>query len=82
MKAFSIFDRATEAYSAPFFQPTNNAAIRMFTDEANREGSQINAHPADFELYIVGEFSEERGLFLDKINKERLARAEDVKREA
>lgn len=77
MKIYSIYDRATEAYQAPFFQPTGPAAIRIVKGEANREGSMLNAAPADFELWELGDFNETTGEITAK--RERIARITDLK---
>ena len=41
----SIYDTATEAYMRPFTAQTEGQAIRMFEDEALKEGTEINKHP-------------------------------------
>lgn len=78
MKIYGIFDRAIQAFAAmPFFQPTNAAAIRVMKDELNRQGSQLAAHPEDFELLHLGDFNEETGEI--KPNKELVVRLQDLK---
>lgn len=77
MKMFSIFDRAIEAHTgAPFFQPTTQAAIRVVTNDAKREGSQLNANPTDYELWQIGDFNEQTGQFTPDL--QRIARVEDL----
>lgn len=77
MKMFSVYDRAIEAHTGqPFFQPTGQAAIRVITDEAKREGSNLQAHPTDYELWEIGTFDETSGQFTP--NLQRIARVEDL----
>lgn len=62
---FSVRDRAANVFGQPFFGLSTGAAIRGFGDEINRkaENNQLNKHPADFDLYILGEYDDSRGVF-------------------
>ena len=64
-KVLAVRDRAIDAYGQPFFSASVGAAIRGFTDEVNnpREGNQLNKHPEDFDLYLLGEFDDSKGVF-------------------
>lgn len=77
MRLFTIYDRAIESHGNPFFQPTANAAIRMMKTETQREGSMVNQHPEDYELWQIGELNEVTGDFTPE--KTRIARAQDLK---
>lgn len=61
----SIRDRAAQCFSRPVFTQTEGTAIRSFTDELNREGAdnELAKHPEDFDLYVVGVFDDDDGLF-------------------
>lgn len=61
----SVRDRAVDQYGAPFFVVGLGQAIRGFVDEVNsrKEGNQMNAHPEDFDLYHLGTFDSDSGLF-------------------
>ena len=76
-KIYAIKDQAIEAFSQPFFVQAQGQAVRMFMDESKNEQSQINRHPADFELWYVGEFDEQTGTITGAANIERVARAID-----
>jgi hypothetical protein len=60
-----VKDRAAEVFNRPFFVPHRNVAIRDFTDEVNRAAAdnQLNKHPDDFDLYLLGEFNDNTGEF-------------------
>lgn len=73
---YSIYDRATESYTPPFQQPSNNAAIRAIKNEIRQPDSQLAQHPTDYELYQVGTFDETTGNITAV--KERIARIEDI----
>lgn len=61
----TVKDRAADAYGRPMFVPSVGVALRSFSDEVNREDSenQLNKHPDDFDLYELGEFDDNTGLF-------------------
>ena len=61
----SVKDRAADAYGRPMFVPSVGVAIRSFSDEVNRSDTdnQLFNHPDDFDLYELGEFDDNTGLF-------------------
>lgn len=61
----SIKDRAADAFGRPFYVPAVGVAIRSFQDEVNRaaDDSQIYQHPDDFDLFELGTFNDDSGLF-------------------
>ena len=75
----SVKDRAADVFNRPFFVPHRNVAVRDFTDEVNRVAAdnQLNKHPDDFDLYLLGEFDDARGAVLNN-EPQVLVRAKDV----
>ncbi len=75
----SVKDRAADVFNRPFFVPHRNVAIRDFTDEVNRSAAdnQLNKHPDDFDLYLLGEFNDNTGEFVMD-TPQVLVRAKDV----
>ena len=61
MKVFSVRDRALDAFGQPIFSPSTGLAVRSFSDEVNRPGSDFNKHPEDYDLYEVGQWDDETG---------------------
>jgi hypothetical protein len=61
----SVKDRAAEAYGRPMFVPSTGVALRSFSDEINRNSAdnQLYNHPDDFDLYDLGIFDDNTGLF-------------------
>jgi hypothetical protein len=61
----TVKDRAADAYGRPMFVPSAGVAIRSFSDEINRDNAdnQLFNHPDDFDLYELGEFDDNSGLF-------------------
>lgn len=65
MIAMAIRDRAIDSFGNPFFVVAVGQAIRSFTAEINKSGdNQLYAHPEDFDLYELGEFDTDTGLFV------------------
>lgn len=81
MKIYTIKDVASESFGQPIFVRAQGLAVRMFMDEARNEKSQINAHPADFELYYIGEYDDSTGTITPATNIERVSRAIDFSQE-
>lgn len=67
MKLFvvSVKDNAAQMFGRPIFVPALGLANRQFSDEVNRaaEDNQYYKHPEDFDLYHLGVFDDETGLF-------------------
>ena len=76
----AVRDRAVDA-----FQPINcvraeGEAIRGFQDAVNDPNNrQLNQHPEDFDLYVVGYFDDQTGTLL-AITPERIMRGTDAKK--
>lgn len=78
LKIYAVKDNAIETYGNPFFVKAQGAAIRSFMDECKNTESAFNKHPADYDLYHLGEYNEETGLITSN-EPERVARAIDYK---
>lgn len=61
LKIFSVYDSKSEAYIPPFYALTAGQAIRSFTDTVNEANHAFNKHPADFTLFLIGEFDDAHG---------------------
>ncbi|QXP07842.1 MAG: nonstructural protein [Arizlama microvirus] len=62
----TVKDRAADAFGRPMFVPSTGVAIRSFSDEINRNNvdNQLYNHPDDFDLYELGQFDDNTGLFV------------------
>ena len=76
----AVRDSAVGAFNRPFFVPSIGVANRSFSDEVNRKSDDnpMYAHPDDFELYELGTFDEEAGVFVQMYPR-CVARAKDVR---
>lgn len=57
----SVRDKKAEAFHPPYAVPTRGIAIRAFGDAVLKGGSDLSAHPEDFDLFLVGEFDQISG---------------------
>lgn len=58
---YSIYDRATMEFTAPFFTMSDEAAIRAVRGSLSSQ-SQLVLYPADYVLRFLGEFDSETGV--------------------
>lgn len=76
-KIFTIRDRAIDAYGQPFYAVSTGGAVRSFADEINRTGNALNAHPEDYDLFMLGEFDDATGEF-DAVRPAQVAVGKDL----
>lgn len=80
LQIFCVRDRATDQYGNPMFLVSSGQAIRSFSDEINRADAQnqLNTHPEDFDLYHLGQFNTDSGVF-DTHTPRQIAVGKDLK---
>lgn len=61
MKLLSIYDKQT-GFNPPMVHPSEGSAIRWFGEQCIDEKSPMNKHPNDFDLMVIGEFDEYKGV--------------------
>lgn len=61
LKIYSVYDSKTEAYLQPFFAPAHGSALRMFQQAVEEPGHQFHRFSADFTLFCIGSFDEQKG---------------------
>lgn len=68
-KVVAIRDRAIATFSVPQFVTAVGAAVRSFGDEVRRGGDNnpLAAHPEDFDLFSLGEYDDQTGLFESEV---------------
>lgn len=75
----AVRDAAVGTFHAPMFFRSRGEAIRSFTDAVNDPKASFGKHAADYDLFDLGDFDDETGLFhLDAAAPLRIARASDV----
>lgn len=61
IKIFSVFDVKAGAYMTPFFSTTAGMAMRSFQDAVSDQSHQFHKHAADYTLFQIGEYDDEKG---------------------
>lgn len=64
VNAYAVFDRKSLVFSPPFYSPTDGSATRAFADAANDPQAPVGAHPADYVLFLVGTYDDNKGELL------------------
>lgn len=81
LQIIAVKDRAADLFGRPFYVRTTAEAVRSFTDEANNPESQINKHPEDYDLFLLGSFNEDTGRIEQNVSHPNLiVRAQDLVR--
>lgn len=81
MKVFAVFDTKIGTYGQPFFMSTVPSAKRAFQGACNDPSTMLHKHPADFALFLLGEFDDESGA-LSTLPPENLGLASNFVQEA
>lgn len=76
-----VKDTAVGCFNRPFFCRSTGEAMRIFTDEVNRNDREnpLFAHPKDFELWHIGLFDDATANFTTPTAPHVLAIAVDVR---
>lgn len=79
----AVRDRAVASFGNPFFVQAVGQALRSFADAVNEKAvnnaSQIAQHPEDFDLFELGFFDPDTGLFTQDGPPRQIAVGKDVK---
>jgi hypothetical protein len=79
LKILTIRDIKADVYGNPVFSTSIGGAIRSFGDEVLKtDGNPLSLHPADFELYHIGEFDPNTAEF-NLIKPQRVALGSEYK---
>lgn len=60
MKIYTIYDSKSETYSYPYQARATGEALRIFTTIANDDQHPIGKYPADYTLFQIGEFDDQK----------------------
>lgn len=73
----AVRDAQMDAFMQPFFVQSVGVAARSFADEVNRPESPMNAHPEDYELFVIGYYFEDTGV-IDSVSPYSISLARNV----
>lgn len=78
----ALLDAKIGAFMTPFFAQSVGAAMRQLADMVNGKPDEvIAAHPEDFRLFLIGEWSSEDGLVLSKRTPELVCECANLRTE-
>lgn len=65
MTVLAVRDRCADVFAQPMFVMSLGSAVRSFGDEINRAdpNNQFNKHPEDFDLWHLGFWDDNTGIF-------------------
>lgn len=63
---YSIRDSYT-GFMTPVIEINDQAAKRNFDHAVHQDGSLMNSHPQDYDLYRIGEFDADSGVIVPEI---------------
>lgn len=63
LKAFSVRDSKVGAYNTPWFQKSIGEAERSFNELVKDEKSMVSKYPDDYDLYFIGDYDDQTGVF-------------------
>lgn len=61
LEAYAIHDAKAKVFTSPFFQVNRNVALRSFSVAINDPQHQYGQSPADYTLFLVGEYDDQVG---------------------
>lgn len=66
---YSIYDSAAKVYGTPWVAENDNTAKRAYERIAADSATDLHFRPSDFDLYAVGYFDEDSGLFESELTR-------------
>ena len=81
IEAYSIYDNQSETYAPPIFVGKKGVAIRSFISECSNPDSMLFKYPADYQLFHIGQFDQETGMFTPMTKPTMVASAMDYTQE-
>ena len=60
-KLYTVYDRKSKAFFSPFTSENDDTAKRMLASSVNSSGTMISQYPEDYDLFMIGSFSETTG---------------------
>lgn len=63
LRTYCIRDAKAECFLTPFLKKTHGEAERDFTTLVNDDKSMVNKFPEDYDLYFIGTFCDQKGIY-------------------
>lgn len=78
VNVYCVYDGQVKVYAQPFCCRNHAEAIRGFTQAVNSASHPFNAFPADYTVFWIGTFDEDKGVFVALPANERISNGLDV----
>lgn len=78
LKAYSIRDSKASIFNPPFYKKTHGEAERDFTTLCKDEKSTCAQYPEDFDLYFLGTYDDQTGVFKSLDTPQHITKAVNV----
>lgn len=65
-RMYAVYDVKSLTYAPPFLAQTDGVAVRMLKEAVDDNTTMVGRHPADFKLYCIASFDDQRGLIMSK----------------
>lgn len=75
---YALYDLKALNYSNPFYAVNDALALRMTIDAASSPDTLLNLHPADFQLFRIGEYDNESGCIRSDLNLHSLGKVDQI----
>jgi len=80
LNIYSIKDQKAEVYGQPFYQSADGEATRTLHQLTNDEKSMQYKYPDDYDLYRLGIYDDNTGLFIPETTPIHIAKASALKK--
>lgn len=75
---YSVYDRVSKSFEAPFIAVSHDCAKRTLVDVIFSRDSLLQRHPEDYDLYYLGLFDKQRGLCYGTFPNELISNLKDL----
>lgn len=74
----AVYDTVSKVYAPPFYVSTKGEAVRSFSNAVNDKSmGDLNKHPKDFLLFLLGQWDDNSGLLTAVQPPERIGLGSD-----
>lgn len=77
LRIFSVYDKKAQTFFSPFYYLNKALALRAFGEIVADPKSSIYKYPADFQIFLLGDFDEQTGQIQCLDHPEFIAEAAD-----
>lgn len=64
-RVYTVYDSKAEIYMQPIYFRADGEALRAFKASLNSNGHQFASNPADYTLFAIGEYDDDKAQFVN-----------------